>query len=213
MSGEWRQQVRQAARESAQQEARQLWGLGEDAAIPFEHRWEHVQAVAGLALRLAAELNADGEVVEAAAWLHDVCKMQPNHAAAGARNAELFLEETDFPQEKIPAVASVIAQHEGLYREEAEPLQPIEAAILWDADKLSKLGLQSIIYVVSAPYSAGRSMQARLDDIEEFIEEVLNRTVNSMNTEPAKRLAGRRYADMRSALESWKNEVSEQRNE
>jgi len=146
MSG-WRQQVRQAALQSAQQEARHLWPVADDATIPFEHRWEHVQAVVGLVLRLAAELNADREVVEAAAWLHDICKMEPDHAAAGSRNAAALLKESDFPQAKIPAVVTTIARHEGLFRDQEEPLQPVEAAILWDADKLSKLGVQSIIYV------------------------------------------------------------------
>jgi uncharacterized protein len=181
MSGEWREQVRRAALESAEAEARHLWKLRDEARIPFNHRWEHVQSVVGLALHLAAELHADRDVVEAAAWLHDVCKMKPDHAAAGARNAE----------------------------EEKEPLQPLEAAILWDADKLSKLGVQSIIYVISAPYSVGRSMQARLDDIEEFVEEVLSRTVKSMNTEPAKRIAVRRYEAMVAALTAWEHEEKE----
>ena len=40
------------------------------AALP--RRWVHVQEVAAKAERLAAELAEDGELLQAAAWLHDV---------------------------------------------------------------------------------------------------------------------------------------------
>ncbi|MBA3533831.1 MAG: hypothetical protein H0T73_18085, partial [Ardenticatenales bacterium] len=71
----------------------------------------------------------------------------------GAAFAREFLPTIAFPSEKIEAVAEAIAQHEGLTRPAADwrkregtpfcaapPLQPIEAALLWDADKLSKIG-------------------------------------------------------------------------
>jgi uncharacterized protein len=71
--------------------------------LPFNYRWEHIQCVVSLALHLAAKTGADREVVEAAAWLHDVCKGEPNHGAAGARAARTLLSHTDFPAAKIDA--------------------------------------------------------------------------------------------------------------
>jgi uncharacterized protein len=88
-------------------------------------------------------------------------------------------------------------------------MSPVETAILWDADKLSKLGVQSIIYSISAPYHVGKSLAERRADVKQFAEEVLARTVASMNTLPAQRIAARRYAEMMEALTFWAYEENE----
>jgi uncharacterized protein len=211
MIAAWQVMACRLAQERAEIEARLTWQIGKDDMIPFNYRWEHVQAVVGLALHLAEELNADREIVEASAWLHDICKMLPKHGGAGATEAIQVLKESDFPQDKIPAVAHAILRHVGLYRPDGEPpLTPVETAILWDADKLSKLGVQSIIYSVSAPYHLGKSLSERRADFKQFAEKTLSRTVASMNTIPAQRIAARRYAEMMEAMESWANEENEQ---
>src|SRR5690606_9035885 len=146
----WREAVRQAAAEQAEAEARRAWRVEPGEPIPFEHRWEHVRQVVSLALWLAEETGADREVVEAAAWLHDVRKQEPSHAKAGALAAQVILAETDFPHEKIAAVADAIRKHEGMVRPAgAAPLTPLEAAVLWDADKLTKIGVQALIFNLS----------------------------------------------------------------
>ena len=103
--------------------------------VSFNYRWEHVTAVVALALRLAELTRADAETVEAAAWLHDVCKFShgEQHPQAGAAFARDFLPTTDFPPDKIEAVAAAVADHMGLWRD--EPLTVLESQVLWDADK------------------------------------------------------------------------------
>lgn len=208
---DWRMQARRLAQTRAEQEAMLKWGVDSPGQIFFSYRWEHIQAVVGLALHLAAQLNADPEIVEAAAWLHDICKMQAQHALAGAAEAQTFLADTDFPAHKIDDVVVAIRQHEGMTRpEDAPPLMPVEAAILWDADKLSKLGVQTIIYSMSAPYANGRSLVERRTEFQQFAQRTLTRTVASMNTLPAQQIARRRYADMMQALALWAVEEAEQ---
>ncbi len=202
----WREVVQQAARAAALEEARRLWRLDDcpQMGVPFDHRWEHVRTVVALALYLAEQLDADREVVEAAAWLHDVRKLEPNHAQAGAQAAADILAETDFPPQKVPQVVTAIRLHEGLFREEgAPPMEPIEAAILWDADKLSKLGMEALAYALSAPYARGQGLAERRKELTAFTQNVLARTVRSMNTPPARTLAAQRYANMLAALEHW----------
>jgi uncharacterized protein len=208
---EWKNKVRTLAQTRADQEALHHWRMDNPAQIPFRYRWEHVQAVVGLALHLATQLNADVDIVEAAAWLHDIRKMEPQHALAGAAEAYNVLIDTDFPQDKVEAVVNAIRQHEGMYRPEgASPLIPVEAAILWDADKLSKLGVQTIIYSMSAPYANGKSLTERRTEFKRFAESTLTRTVASMNTSPAQKIAARRYADMMNTLATWAVEELEQ---
>ncbi|MBK8051364.1 MAG: HD domain-containing protein [Anaerolineales bacterium] len=76
----------------------------------YNYRWEHIRSVTSLALWLATETGADPEIVEAAAWLHDIRKGDPNHGVAGAKEAKKILERTDFPAEKIPVVVDAMPQ-------------------------------------------------------------------------------------------------------
>lgn len=209
-TGAWRELCRQQAAAQAEAEARAAWGIAQDAQLPFNHRWEHVQEVVGLALHLAALTGADAEIVEAAAWLHDIRKREPNHGAAGAVAAQAILAQSDFPPAKIPAVVDAIRHHVGLFRAEgAAPLTPVESAVLWDADKLSKLGVRAIGFTLSAHWLRGMTLAARRTDMEDHIRAVLDRTVESMNTAPGLALAQRRYATMLGLLEEWAREERE----
>ena len=203
----WQTICRQQAEERAVQEARTSWKINPEQPIPFNYRWEHVQEVVRLALWLAPQLNADGEIVEAAAWLHDMAKGQPKHAQVGAVEAERILAKTEFHTAKIVAVGHTIRHHEGLFRPAtASVLEPVEAAILWDADKLSKLGVQALAFLLSAQYLAGMTLSERRLDCEKYVQNTLNRTVASMNTPPARQLAEQRYQHMLTMLNTWAGE-------
>lgn len=205
----WRAVCRQAMQSAAEAEARAAWQRGPDENIPFNYRWEHVQQVVATANWLGRVVNADGEIVEAAAWLHDVRKTTPHHAQAGAEAALGILAATDFPAEKIEQVCTVIAQHEGLTRgEDAPPLKPLEAAVLWDADKLTKLGVQAIIYAMSTPRTRGLTLAERLDGFRSFTRNVLSQTVMSMNTPAGRALAEQRYREMCVALDEWARDAA-----
>lgn len=210
----WRAAAQQVADEQAQAEECRVWQVQPGAQIPFRHRWEHVRHVVRLALWLADETGADRMIVEAAAWLHDVRKEQPSHGVAGALAAQEILAETDFPPEKIPVVADAIRKHVGLFRAAGtEPpvpsLAPLEAAVLWDADKLSKIGVQALIFNLSTVYAVGHTLEERREDNRSFVMETLGRTVESMNTAPGRALAERRYHEMRRTLEEWAREAHE----
>jgi uncharacterized protein len=203
----WRTVCRRHAEQRATDEALDDWKAKNDKTLPFNYRWEHVQAVVGLALHLADLTGADREVVEASAWLHDICKGEPNHGVAGARAARTLLEHTDFPAVKIDAVALAISLHVGLQRPPgAPPLQPLEAAILWDADKLSKLGVQALATNLGMSFMHGLTLAQRRGNLREFTESVLSRTVTSMNTPAAGIIAQQRYQAMLETLTLWERE-------
>jgi uncharacterized protein len=188
----WRETVRSAAHNAAQVEDRERWG---DARTPFDYRWEHVQAVVRLAVRLAERTGADREVSEAAAWLHDVAKPQPtdstgsdrgrrrDHGRDGAVLARRILAGTDFPPDKVELVADAIAKHVGLSHD--EPVEPLEAAVLWDADKLSKLGATIVLHGIGYLLAEGTSETGRL--IERLWDEGwAEGIVDNLNTAPAR---------------------------
>lgn len=172
-------------REATEQEILSRYGSQD---VSFNYRWEHVTTVVKLAKRLAKLTGADQDVVEASAWLHDIRKgIKANHALAGADFARLFLPQTDFPLEKVEHVAHAIEVHMGLWRD--EPLTDLEATVLWDADKLSKIGLTAVFH-----WTGGSLAGFQPTSIREIIAngrqaEWQERTVASMHTEPARRAA------------------------
>jgi putative nucleotidyltransferase with HDIG domain len=77
---------------------------------------EHLMVVAESAKELAVRLNADLEIVELAAYLHDISaildpKTIPNHAELGGEWARRFLLENGYPSERAIRVARAVASH------------------------------------------------------------------------------------------------------
>ncbi|HZT08262.1 MAG TPA: HD domain-containing protein [Chloroflexota bacterium] len=198
----WRQTVVAAATRQATAEARHAWRVRPGVAPPFNYRLEHIRAVVAIVGDLAAKLAADDEVVTAAAWLHDVSKgfaEEPGdgHGLRGAERARAILRRTDFPRGKIEAVAGAISAHVGLFRD--GPIEPIEAAILFDADKLSKLGAASLIhFLCSFPASASRAgsppdTASAATELKRW-SELAPRIVESLTTEPGRAMGRERLA-------------------
>lgn len=201
----WHDAVRRVMSAATRQE---LNGRHGDVDASFDYRWEHVKAVVTLATRLGRMTGADADIVEAAAWLHDVCKWThgEDHAEAGAQFARDFLPQTDFPPEKIEAVAEAIADHQGLWRD--EPLAPLESQVLWDADKLSKMGLTAVFHWTGRAL-AGDSSRTTDELIANGRDaEWQAKTVASMHTEPARRAARRRLATYQQLWQELETELA-----
>ncbi len=186
----WREAARQVMRVATEEEMIRRYGSPD---VSFNYRWEHVTTVVHLAKRLAGLTGADIDVVEAAAWLHDIRKeVGEQHAQEGAAFARQFLPQTDFPAEKIERVAYAIEVHRGLWRD--EPLTDPEAMVLWDADKLAKIGLTAVFH-----WTGGSLAGFQPTTVADIITQNENtdwqeKTVASMHTEPARRAARVRWA-------------------
>ena len=163
---------------------------------------------------LAQRLGADREVVRAAAWLHDLAKGRiaeaveeiDDHGEKGAELAQDLLQATDFPADKIEATCDAIRKHVGLVREHA--VEPLEAAILWDADKLSKLGLEATVQFIATRPALEPGFTVR--DFWEWGEEWLalaSKMAASMNTPPAREMAQARYRTQAALYHSLAQEL------
>jgi len=186
----WRAAVKEVMYEASQKEAVKRYG---DKEPVFNYRWEHVQAVVVLAKKLAKLTGADKQVVEAAAWLHDVRKdAGSKHPQEGAKFARQFLPSTTFPNKKIEKVAMAIEEHMGLWR--GKPLQNLESQVLWDADKLAKIGITAAFHWMGGDLARGnsRTTQDLIDNGQSL--DWQEKTVASMHTEPAKKAAKKRLA-------------------
>jgi len=207
----WQERVISVARERAREESLKLWGRLSDEEPPFNYRLEHLKAVVCIAEGLALKLGADLEIVRAAAWLHDLAKegiaelIEDGHGVVGAEEARKILERTDFPRGKIGAVCQAIAEHVGLYRD--HPLEPLEAAILWDADKLAKLGAISLAHFLCLSPSLDQvTTDSLLGEGRQFL--VLQaKMVESMNTPLGKEMGRERYEVVRGFYEQLEREL------
>ncbi|MCL5281669.1 MAG: HD domain-containing protein [Planctomycetes bacterium] len=102
---------------------------------------QHLSVVVAYAMTLAETLRADLEIVELAAWLHDIAAVQdvtalPKHPALSAEVARKMLWERGYPAERIERVAACIASH-------SAPIQtgdgPPEEVCVSNADAMSQI--------------------------------------------------------------------------
>lgn len=115
---------------------RQLY-LSADVA----HDFDHVLRVTQLGLRIAEAENADGEVVRAAALLHDLPvsgKGRTTHHFAAAEFAAEYLAAAGMDAPRIKNVVHCIRAHR--YRDRSVQTHTLEAQCLYDADKLDSIG-------------------------------------------------------------------------
>lgn len=204
MEREWMDDCRRLADSRALVEEETAWQREAGCRVQYRFRWEHVQQVVLEAKNLALLLHADEEIATAAAWLHDICKVEPNHAVRGSEAAAQFLAETTFCSAKIPTVQHAIRHHEGLSRRAgAQPLTPVDAAILWDADKLTKLGVPQIAMLLCGPQAQGCTLAKRQSQVHNYVYSMIDRAAESMNTDPAREMAKERYQQMKDFLELW----------
>ena len=103
----------------------------------YEPYADHFIPVVKYAKILAEKLNADMEIVEIAAWLHDIGSIiegRENHHIIGSKIAERKLGEFGYPEERIEKVKQCIFSHRGSFQMEKKTT---EQQIIADADAMS----------------------------------------------------------------------------
>ncbi len=115
---------------------------------------------------LAEKLDADVEIVELAAWLHDIGAItygRKDHHITGAKIAEEKLRALNYPEEKIERVKKCILNHRGSQKSEKES---VEEKIVADADAISAFDhIQGLFF--AAYVSERRSQKEARDSVKE----------------------------------------------
>jgi HD superfamily phosphodiesterase len=96
-----------------------------------------------------AAYGGDEDIVVASVWIHDRYKPLiegKNHAARAAEWTEKNLAATGYPAAKVAAVAYAVGNHAN--PPQTIPAEAKEARLLWDADKLGKLGAIMVVYML-----------------------------------------------------------------
>ena len=106
------------------------------------YAWSHhIAWVVSGAKKLAKKLNADEEIVEIAALLHDYAGIINQnwvevHEVEGARLAREILEQYDYPEDRVRQVAACILAHRGSQNVEKKT---VEEQILASADAMAHI--------------------------------------------------------------------------
>lgn len=134
----------------------------------YEPYANHFVPVRNYAVMLAKKLGVDSEIVEVAAWMHDVGSIiygRENHHITGAEIAERKLKELDYPEDKLELVKKCILNHRGSVNSAKESLEEI---IIADADAMSNFDniggifMAAFIYENKGQAEAAKSVRTKL---------------------------------------------------
>lgn len=160
---------------------KQLIELVRQESHSASHQVDHLARVAEYGRQLAEMYGADVEVVQAAAWVHDLGRRQPEvrgaqSAQLGAELAVPLLQRAGFEVEQVDLIVRVVAEHD----QPELHSELLESRILKDADFLDGFGawgvVRSLIYagetgggVAEALERLQRKTRQRLEGLE-FVE-------------------------------------------
>lgn len=148
-----------------------------------ELRWIHTKNVVKIGLELAEQEDADKEIVEISAWLHDIGITDKeskaiNHHIYSARITRKLLNNLDFKTERIGRITQCIEQHMGprgsdfldqLLTEEEKDWSflprpsTIEAKVLYDADMIDLCSPFGVIKTILLSVQGGKSIKEAVD--------------------------------------------------
>jgi uncharacterized protein len=194
-------------------------------SAPGCHDYEHVMRVLHNArILLKEEKEADKNIVELAALLHDIARPEEMeskgglcHAAHGAKMALPILKECGFHDEKLlKTVSECIRKHR--YRGGASP-ETIEEKIVFDADKLDSIGAVGIGRAFHFAGRFGAKLHNKEEDAlaskayskedsayREYLVKLRN-VPERMLTESGKKIAEKRAVFMKEFFEQLNSEV------
>ncbi len=192
-------QLQQLIETSTRKAAIAEWkSSSEKQRLPFyNYRGDHVRQVVNLAKYIGESTNANMEIILLAAWFHDIAKPGiegieiRDHGEVSAEMAEDWLAQAGYDRNTINQVADAVRKHVGLKL--AKPLEPIEAQILWEADKILKLGVIGFMqYILNGiRITPGKNLSDFSIRLKEFLP-LAEELAASVVTERGQRIAKER---------------------
>lgn len=187
---------------------------------PGCHRMDHTLRVVANARRLShAYPEADAELVETAAWLHDIGRKYErqeriSHAVISAREAEKLLPALGFSPERAQVILEAIADHR--FSSGRVPAS-LEGRLLQDADRIDALGAIGIartfayahereLYHPTDPFAETRTLDDGQFVLDHFYVKLLKLT-ETLHTTEARALATERTEFMQEFLRQIRCEL------
>ncbi|MGE0076871.1 MAG: HD domain-containing protein [Bacteroidales bacterium] len=183
------------------------------------HDWWHIYRVVKLALRIGEQENANLELVEIAALMHDLDDWKLSSNSGDCPNARKLLNDNGFKQDTIDKVIEIIEQVS--FKGAGVDTTPtsIEAKVVQDADRLDAIGAIGVARAFAFGGSKGRPLytpdvdpqmhqsfdeykQSQGHTINHFYEKLLL-LKDRLNTASAKQIAEERHKFMQLFLDQF----------
>lgn len=157
---------------------------------------DHIQYVVKNAVELAKQYNADVEIVELGALLHDIAMPseigpREEHHIYGAQIAEELLTQYGYPKEKIERVKACVLNHRG---SKDLPRNTIEEECVADADVMAHFDC-----IPSLFHLAFKEMNLSTEEGTEFIKKKLERDYYKLS-EKTRDIMKKRYEQILNVL-------------
>ena len=176
------------------------------------HGFAHAAQVVTNAKLIQAEVGGDLQIIECAAWLHDLGDAKfTGGQELSAEYAKQILADLGASRRLVQSVVRIVATIS--YRENTDPGDlSLEAKIVQDADRLEALGAHGLIRAIEFGAVHGRKFYDPNISEEETVYghfyAKLFTLAEAMNTEPARRLAKPREIFLREFLARYLREQS-----
>lgn len=149
---------------------------------------EHIKYVVQNAVELAKKYNADIEIVELGALLHDISMPskygeREKHHIYGAEIAEQLLTKLDYPKDRIERVKNCVLNHRG---SSDRPRNTIEEECVADADVIAHFDCIPTLFQL-----AYGELKLSSEDGREYIKKKLERDYNKLSSRTREMLKDR----------------------
>lgn len=128
----------------------------------------HIVPMVDYAKALSRKLGGDREVIELAAWLHDIgsaVEGRSNHHVTSAKIAEDILKNEKYPEDKIQLIKNCILHHRSSIESKRET---IEEKIVAEADAISNFDNVPGIFMAAYLYENKNQREAKKEVVRKL---------------------------------------------
>ncbi len=166
------------------------------------HDADHSLRVYRNAMRIAEGYpDADTDLIVLSSLLHDVDDHKLFHTENNS-NARTFLKDNGISKDRIEEIVTII-NSVSFSKNKGKTPETIEAKIVQDADRLDAMGAIGVARTFAYGGKKGRSLE---DSVQHFYDKLLLLR-DTLNTDEAREMAGKRHEFMVQFLEELGNET------
>lgn len=167
-----------------------------------ENDWKyHIVPVVNYAKKLGKQLQADEEIIELAALLHDIGRIRfgsEDHHITGIAEAEKILNQYGYSQEIIDEVKHCVESHRG-----SKSISPktVTAKIIANADAMAHLDIVPVFFY-------WRCKKESFEEAFHWVDDKINRDWNKKITlTEAKKMMEKKYQAIKLILDTNKQYI------